>query len=433
MQASGDLRWGIRAINLRPVDSGHFEAVSRTSKGDACEGYVLKTMDPDGGTEFRKVRSHLDFRDWSLDPDYAQRSVSSKDVHILSITVSESGYCLDKDGGLDEGHLAIRSEMGGGEKRTVYAFLTAGLRLRMQTKGGPITILCCDNIRSNGDMLRRNLMRYLRIAGEDELASWIDANARFPNAMVDRITPKTTPELIMECTEAFAEAGRHPIHAESFKQWALEDRFAGPFPDLGAVGVEIVASVAAFEETKIRALNGAHTALCYFGALDGYDRFDEVMQDASHAAHFCNFVDREVLPGLPDDLPFDRQAYRDRIEKRFRNRGIGDRLERICADGYAKFPIFVMPTVVDAFERGQLPQYAIASIAAWYHFARRSLAGRSHIPYHEPNLALLEPLLGDAGDFAAAPGLWGDIGKRHPEFASFLLSAIEKTEKRWPI
>ncbi|WP_025772003.1 mannitol dehydrogenase family protein [Thioalkalivibrio sp. HK1] len=433
MQASGDLRWGICAVNLRAADSEGFEVFRRSSKGHASKGYVLKTMDPDGGTGFRKVRSHLDFRDWSVDPEYAEESVSSKDVHIISSTVSESGYCLDKDGGLDEEHPAIRSETSGGEKRTIYAFLAAALGRRMRAKGGPITVLCCDNIRGNGDMLRENLMRYLEMAGERESAQWIRANARFPNAMVDRITPKTTPELVLECTEAFDEAGYHPIHAESFKQWVLEDRFAGPFPDLNRVEVEIVPSVAAFEETKIRVLNGAHTALCYFGALDGYDRFDEVMRDPIHAAHFRNFIDREVLPGLPDDLPFDRKAYRDRIEERFGNRAIGDRLERICADGYAKFPIFVMPTVVDAFDRGHLPEHAIASIAAWYHFARRSLAGKSHIAYHEPNLASLAPLLDDARDFAAAPGLWGDIGQRHPEFATCLQSAIEKTEKRWPI
>ncbi len=428
MQASGDLGWGICAINLRAADSERFRAASANSTG-----YALKTMDPEGGVEYRKVRSHLDFRDWSVDPEYAEESVASKSVHIISITVSESGYCLDKNGGLDLENPLVCAETSGGEKRTVYAFLRAALRKRMQSEGGPITVLCCDNIRGNGDMLRENLMRYLDLCKDEELARWLKSDARFPNSMVDRITPATTPELIFRSAELFGEEGRHPIHAESFKQWVLEDRFAGPFPDLKSVAVDIVSSVTAFEETKIRVLNGSHTALCYFGALDGYDRFDEVIRDPVHAARFRAFVDQEVLPGLPADLPFDREAYRDRIERRFGNQGIGDRLERICADGYAKFPIFVMPTVADALERGHLPKHAIASIAAWYHFARQAQAGGSRFPYHEPNLALLEPLLGEARDFIEAPGLWGDIPQRYPEFGAYLQSAIDDMDKKWPI
>ena len=129
-------------------------------------------------------------------------------------------------------------------------------------------------------MLSRNFKAYLKACGETELMNWVDENVGFPCSMVDKITPRATEELKAEIKSLFPGQSLYPIHAEEFSQWVLEDKFTAPIPELNKVGVEIVEDVDPFEETKIRILNGGHTALCYLGALAGLNTFDEIMDRA---------------------------------------------------------------------------------------------------------------------------------------------------------
>lgn len=431
MQATGDLRWGIAAVNLRAAEAESF------AKNDAdADGYVVKSISSDGEVQFRRVRSHVAFSDWSKDASEAEGLLSLPSVHAVTITVTESGYYTDDAGALNPKDPTIVAEISGETPTSVYGYLANALTARMTATGHPITILCCDNIRENGTKLGANFRSYLKLVGNTELLDWVETNATFPCSMVDRITPRSSAELSAETTALFGAQAGDPIIAESFIQWVLENRFAGPMPDLGKVGVTVTSNVHPFEEAKIRVLNGGHTCLAYLAALKGLSTFDEAMRDEGLNAHFWAYERDEVLPALTLDLPFDRAAYLQSIADRFSNSAIADSVARICADGMAKFPIFIRPTLEGCLAQGITPQAGLRSIASWYVFSKHVAAGKVSFDYLEPSWGTLEPMLqGDTGldDFCTSKLLWADLPDRFQDFTTALRGAIKEMELTWPV
>jgi D-arabinitol 4-dehydrogenase len=428
MQETDDLRWGIAAVNLRSRESADFAAAQ------SSDGYILKYVSPEGEANYRCVRPHVMFSDWAQDPHATEALMALPDVHMVTITVTESGYYLDDTGALNASDPVIAAEIAGTARASVYAYLAAGLRARMEGTAQPLSILCCDNIRGNGHMLQRNLASYLALSGQQDLEQWVQSQVTFPCSMVDRITPRTTAGLTHEIDGLFGREQSPPVLSESFIQWVLEDRFAGPMPDLARAGVTVVADVDPYEEAKIRILNGGHTCLTYLAALAGHTTFDQAMQDADLRAHFMNYETKEVLPALTMDLPFDKADYLDQIAQRFSNSAIADSISRICADGYSKFSIFIRPTLEGCLVQGRIPHYGLTSVASWYVFARHIATGALALDYAEPNWASLSPLLTDGAekDFVTSRMLWADLPSRFPEFSQSLLTHIKEMESTWP-
>jgi len=430
MAASGDLRWGIMAVNLRGSETAHFEqAAADISRHD---GYYLKSYSAEGDIALRRVRSHVAFADWATSRTQTEEALSKPSVHLVTITVTESGYYTDPHGNLNTQDATIKSEIAGGQAQSVYGYLRAALALRVANSGAPLTIACCDNIRQNGKMLHRNLLAYLVACGDQSLADWVAQNVAFPCSMVDRITPRSPASLGAELTALVGQTVTSPVMAEDFIQWVLQDKAAAVMPDLAQSGVTVTDDVDPYEETKIRVLNGGHTALVYLAALAGIDTFDAAMRVPHLNAHFHAFETQEVLPAITLDLPFSKEAYLADIARRFANVAIGDTVARICADGMAKFPIFVRPTLNGCFAQGITPTYAIRSIASWYVFARHVAAGKIPFKYDEPSWNDLEAMLGSDA-FVTNRQLWGDIPETYPEFAETLRKEIKELELKWPV
>lgn len=428
MENSGDLNWGIVAVNLRAPDAAGFAKAQ-----SARDGYMLKSIDTTGRCCWQLVRSHVGFVDWSRSPGEAEGLLSTGSIHGVTLTVTESGYYLGDNGSVNLDDPVLRDEVSNGSSCTVYGFLARALERRAKTVDAPVSILCCDNIRGNGRMLRSNFLAYLDHTDREWLRDWVEGNVAFPCSMVDRITPRATDELRLETQALFPGTTLNPIHSEAFIQWVLEDRFAGPMPDLEKAGVQVVADVFAYEEAKIRILNGGHAGLAYLGALAGFTTFDEAINDPVLRAHFDGWERKEVLPGLTIDLPFDKHAYLDEVTDRFRNTAIADQLERICMDGWSKMPIYIRPTLASCLKQGILPIHGFDCVAGWYVYARRHSAGKMPVHYIEPYWNLLEPYLvhGEEANFARAPELWGDLPRTYTEFTPGIVSAINRMEKKW--
>jgi mannitol-1-phosphate/altronate dehydrogenase len=430
MEVSGDLRWGIAAVNLRSSEADAFEeARADITRND---GYYLKSYSAEGEVALRRVRSHVDFLDWNSNQAASEALLSKTSVHFVTITVTESGYYTDPLGDLNTADTTIQAEIAGGAPKSVYGYLRAALGQRAASNGAPLTIACCDNIRQNGKMLRRNLRAYLEACGDQTLAKWVDTNVAFPCSMVDRITPRSPVELGPELSALVGGKVTSPIMAEDFIQWVLQDSAAAEMPDLAQSGVTVTSDVDPYEETKIRVLNGGHTALTYMAALEGVETFDAAMRVPHLKAHFQNFETKEVLPAITIDLPFSKEDYLVEIARRFGNQAIGDTVARICADGMAKFPIFMRPTSAGCLEQGVMPIYAIRSIASWSVFARHVDAGK--IPFNsvEPRWDDLKALLGSDA-FLTNRQLWGDIPETYPEFAETLRREIKELESKCPV
>ena len=384
MEETGDLRWGIVAVNLR--NEGFRE----------IDDYILKTP-----SDYKLIRSHLDYIDWTKNRTIAKHMLTLPSVHLITITVTESGYAPGSP---------------------LFEYLTCGLRNR----NSPITILCCDNIRQNGIVLETQFLAYLYQTNQHELADWVRENVKFPSCMVDRITPRTTDALRQEVEELFPGFGSTTVQTEEYTQWVIEDKFASDFPDLTKVGVVITDDIEPYEETKIRILNGGHTSLAYLGALSGYDTFDQVMNDPTHRNHFRQLQKEEIAPSIDIELPFDIHDYIDTVEERFSNATNLDELDRICMDGFTKFHTFVVPSLRKCLEQDKRPMHIYKSIAAWYIYSRRFARGCKHIRYNEPNWTLLEPLLKDGAidAFVSNERLWGDIPKTYITFKKDLTSLL---------
>lgn len=430
MDASGDLRWGIAAVNLRGSESGHFATVEAEIASN--DGYFLQSYSADGEVTLRRVRPHIDFKDWSKGRADAEDILSQASVHLVTITVTESGYYTDPNGDLNEADTTIAFEVSGGASTSVYGYLRAALAKRVASIDAPLTIACCDNIRQNGKMLRRNLLAYLKACDDNDLATWVDANVAFPCSMVDRITPRSPESLGQELTALVGRDVTAPVMAEDFSQWVLQDNAAAEMPDLAKAGVTVTADVDPYEEAKIRVLNGGHTALVYLAALDGVETFGAAMADRYLNTHFENFETKEVLPAIQIDLPFSKEVYLADVTRRFRNQAIGDTIARISSDGMAKFPIFIRPTLEGCFKQGIMPKFSIRSIASWYVFARHVAAGKIPFDYVEPNWNDLKALLGTDA-FVTNRQLWGDLPVRHPEFAETLRHEIKELETTCPV
>ena len=430
MEQTGDLRWGIAAVNLRASEAQYFK--SAEADVQRHDGFFLKNYSPDGEVSRRRVRSHVRFSDWSNSPDECESLLSLSSVKLVTITVTESGYYTDPDGKLNLEDSMIKAEVSGDSSGSVYAYLRNGLAGRVNSTGAPLTIACCDNIRQNGKMLQTNMIAYLKACGELDLAEWVENNVAFPCSMVDRITPRSSDELAAEFSEITGQTVASPIMAEDFTQWVLESTAAADMPELSKVGVTVTSDVDPYEETKIRVLNGGHTALAYLAALEGVETFDAAMRVPHLLEHFENFENEEVLKALTLDLPFSKADYLQKIIRRFSNAAIGDTVARICADGMAKFPIFIRPTLEGCLKQGIMPVYSIRSIASWYVFALHVDKGNIGFEYVEPGWSELQAMLGTE-EFLTNRQLWGELPTLYPEFAETLQREIVDMESKWPV
>ncbi len=430
MDLSGDLRWGIAAVNLRESEADQFKAADNDCQRH--DGYFLKSYSPDGNVGLRRVRSHVQFADWSIARSDSEALLSLPSVHLVTVTVTESGYYTDPNGDLNLADATIKAEVAGESSSTVYAYLREALAKRVAATNAPVTIACCDNIRQNGKMLRRNFLSYLNACQQTDLATWVENNVEFPCSMVDRITPRSPAELSTELSALVGEPVTSPIMAEDFTQWVLQSLSAAPMPEVSKVGVTVTPDVDPYEETKIRVLNGGHTALTYLAALEGIETYDAAIREPHLLEHFQNFETNEVLPALTLDLPFSKEDYLQSIILRFGNAAIGDTVARICADGMVKFPIFIRPTLEGCLQQGIIPVYSIRSIASWYVFALHVEAGKIGFDYVEPSWSELRALL-RTDSFITNRQLWGDLPSTYPEFADTLRQEIKEMESIWPV
>lgn len=290
---------------------------------------------------------------------------------LVTVTVTEKGYCLDPRGALDRDHPGIVQDLSQPERpTTLIGWLVAGLAARRDAGAGGLTILSCDNLPANGRLLG-GAVRAFAQARDAALAEWIAHEVRFPSSMVDSITPATDDRLRAAVAAATRLTDAWPIQREPFAQWVVEDDFAGERPPLDAAGVQFVTDVAPFEEAKLRLLNGAHSTLAYLGILLGHETVADAMADAPLAALVERLMRADIAPTL---RPLEGQSLDDYITAvlaRFRNPAMRHLLAQIAWDGSLKLPIRLLGTIADRLAAGQDVARLALPVAAWMRFLRR--------------------------------------------------------------
>ena len=350
--------WGIRGVGLLDADR-RIAAVLESQD----HLYTLIERDSDGSRP-RIVGSIVDYRLVAGDAAAFAREVARPEIAILSLTITEGGYSLDKP------------------NPTIDAIAT-GLDARRTSGGEPLTILSCDNLPGNGTVAREAITRACEARGDD-LVRYVETACSFPNSMVDRITPQTTDADRAFLHDEFGLDDEWPVVSEPFRQWVLEDSFAAGRPRFEDVGALFTDRVHDWELYKLRLLNATHSCLAYLMAIAGVVYVDEAIALPDVRRYLERFLSTEAIPTLAEIPGHPAADYARTVLSRFENTGVRDQIARLCIDGTAKFPTFLIPTIERQLELDGPVECAALALAGWARYlATMPAAERAHDPHGE--------------------------------------------------
>ena len=293
--ANGQARdWAILGVGVLPSDARMKHVM------DSQDGlYTLVSKAPDGSQDARIIGSIIGYLLAPEDPEAVIEAIAAPTVKIVSMTITEGGYCIDPvTGEVDPDHPSLRADLRpGAVPATVFGLVTEALARRRRRGLPGLTVMSCDNIQGNGDTARSVFAAFAQLRDPD-LAAWIEQEVSFPNSMVDRITPATRDEDREHIAADFRISDAWPVVCEDFEQWVLEDHFVQGRPAWEDAGVQLVDDVEPYELMKLRLLNASHQALCYPSYLAGYRLVHQVCQDASFSRYLLDYMEQEATPTL---------------------------------------------------------------------------------------------------------------------------------------
>ncbi|MFK7892629.1 MAG: mannitol dehydrogenase family protein [Granulosicoccus sp.] len=357
--------------------------------------------------------------------------LASPTIRIVTSTVTEKGYGIDRqDGTVDLAHSVIAADLQNPDEPSgIIGFLVKSLAERRKLGVPAFTVLCCDNLPNNGQLLRSGVLDFAQRL-DPQLASWIDQHVPFPSSMVDRITPAPTSETRDSVREHTGLEDLAAVECEAFHQWIIEDNFALDKPDWAAVGAMFTTDVQAFERMKLRMLNGTHSLLAYAGCLTGCRYVRDVMQDTSlqllAKRHLeCAAATLEKIPGM------DYNAYAAQLIERFTNTAIAHETRQIAMDGSQKLPQRLFSPALDALNRNQ-PVHAFAfATALWMRFCTGRCDSGETYKIEDPlsdtlqDAATCSPEAADiVNAFCRIEGLFPNELARHSRWQSTLVQSL---------
>ncbi len=359
MQATGDTSWGIHAFSMRRHDivdplraqNGRYSILELSSEGTRAD-----TIDV-----------HRKFDVAVENPQAFIAAVADSACKILSITVSELGYHYSPTTGhLDLTDPKIQADLASPDHpATPVGLIAAALRARAD-KGEPFTVLSCDNVHACGDMTHRVVVEYLTELGvEESVLTYINERVGFPNAMVDRIVPSTTPETAPAIKELIGFDDGAPVRAEKFTMWVLEDKFPGGRPAWEKVGAIFTDEVQLYEDIKLRLVNGTHSLMAYLGGLDGKATIPDswatpYIQEAVRCA-----IDNDYIPSITSPQGWTPELYVRDLDLRWRNFELADLTSRIGCLGAARLRQRIPVPVAFHKAHGRMPHALALTAAAW--------------------------------------------------------------------
>ena len=359
------LDWAVCGVGVLPGDRRMRDALH------AQDGlYTLVVKAPDGSREARVIGSIKEYLFAPDDPEAVIEKMAGEQTRIVSLTMTEGGYNLKATTGeFDRDNPVVMADLEpGAVPATAFGLITEALARRRERGVPAFTIMSCDNIQGNGHAARRAFVTFATLRDAD-LGAWVDREVRFPNSMVDRITPVTTDDDRSEVGRQFGVGDAWPVVCEPFTQWALEDSFTLGRPPFEQAGVQVVADVEPYELMKLRLLNASHQALCYFGYLAGYRLVHEVAQDPLFADFLLAYMDREATPTLAPVPGIDLDEYKHQLIDRFSNAQVKDTVARLCAESSDRIPKWLLPVIRHNLEHGGEILRATAVVASWARYA----------------------------------------------------------------
>jgi fructuronate reductase len=381
--------WAIVGASLRRPDTkdaltpqdGLYTVAVRDASGTRCEviGSIIGILDAN-----RERARLLDL-------------MAHPAIRIVSLTVTEKGYCHDPATGLlDERHPDIVHDLAEPESPiSAPGLIVAAIERRRQNGAPPFTVMSCDNLPSNGKTVASIVGRLAELHSA-ELGGFVRTHIAFPSTMVDRIVPATTDgdrEMVGRLT-GLDDAW--PIMTEPFTQWVIEDKFASGRPPFEDVGAEMVGDVEPYERMKLRMLNGSHSTLSYLGYLAGRQYVADVMESPDFVRLIRSLMTDEVMPTLR--MPgVDLGKYRDDLLARFSNPALKHRTWQIAMDGSQKLPQRLLATIRDRLSANQPITRLALGVAAWMRYVTGIDENGAPIDVKDPLAPRLKAIADSAG------------------------------------
>ena len=387
---AGDARWGIVAASLR-------SPATRDALAPQDGLYTLAIRSAEA-EELRVIGAIMEVLVAPENPAALLDAMADPRIRIVSLTVTEKGYCHDPaTGELNEAHPDIRADLASPERPcSAIGFIVEALRRRRAAGTAPFTVLTCDNLPANGHTVARVIARFAELRDPD-LGAFVKGEVAFPATMVDRIVPATIEADRQSVARRLGAADAWPVISEPFSQWVIEDRFSLGRPRFEVFGAELVADVAPFETMKLRLLNGSHSTLAYLGYLAGYETVGDAMEDEDFARLVRRLMDLETGPTLALPPGTDVESYKRSLIARFRNKSLRHRNWQIAMDGSQKLPQRLLAPARELLARGAAIGRISLGVAAWIRYA-------TGIDEQGAPIDVRDPLAGRMGALAAEAG-----------------------------
>jgi fructuronate reductase len=353
-------RWGVLGINLT--------GPSLVDLLDPQDCLYSRTLRQDARAETRIIgalRQVIDVID-KASAEAAVAALGGPEISVATITVTEKGYCLTPStGALDLDNPELRADVEDGfPPRTLLGLLALALERRRQTAGLPLTLISCDNVPSNGARLEAAMLKFAALRSA-ALTRWIEDWVSFPCTMVDRIVPATTLEDVDKVSGVLGAHDPAAVVGEPFRQWVIEDKFAGERPPLDIAGVLFVADSKPYEEIKMRVLNAAQSTLAHQGALVGHQFTYQAAADPVLAALTRKMLEQETSTTLPKLAGMEVAPYIDQSMARIRNTAIHHRCHQIGTDGSQKIVQRLVDPLRERLAAGQPTGLLTLAVASW--------------------------------------------------------------------
>jgi fructuronate reductase len=423
---AGDHRWGIAGASLRAADT-------RDALAPQDGLYTVAVRDTDH-TDYQVVGALKSLHVAPEDPAALIKTMAQDSVKIVSLTVTEKGYCHDPaTGDLNVAHPDIQHDLAHPDQpRSVVGFLLAALAERQRQGLAPFTIMTCDNLPANGHTLQGVMTQFTQLARKD-LLSLVSQDVAFPSTMVDRIVPATTDADRDLVAQALGVTDAWPIMTEPFTQWVIEDHFPQGRPDWGAFGAELVKDVLPYETMKLRLLNGSHSTLAYLGYLSGYETVAEAMADTALAGLIEDLMVKEITPVLTLPQGADVGAYRRSLLTRFHNTALRHRTWQIAMDGSQKLPQRLLSTIRERLAAHAPIDRLALGVAAWMRYVTGVDEKGQPIDVRDPMAAELRRRADQAGLNAQqlvpallrVEAIFGKDLPAHPAFVAAVTHALD--------
>src|SRR3954466_1796068 len=388
--AAGETAWGICGVSLRSADTA--EALAPQ------DGLYPVAVRSGAGERLRVIGSVRRLLVAPDDPAALLDAMTDPAVRIVSLTVTEKGYCHDPaTGDLNPAHPDVAADLADpASPRSAPGVLVEALRRRRAAGRKPFTVLCCDNLPENGRTVGRVLARFAGLRDPD-LGRWGEPGVAFPSTMVDRIVPATSEADRAAVAARLGLEDAWPVMAEPFTQWVIEDRFGDGRPRFEEGGAELVADVAPYELMKLRLLNGSHSTLAYLGYLAGYETVSDTVANLAFARLIRRLMDEEITPTLTVPPGADLSRYKASLLERFANPALKHRTWQIAMDGSQKLPQRLLGTIRDRLRAGAPIERLALGVAAWMRYVLGIDEAGRPIDLRDPMSARLIDLAQAAG------------------------------------